>query len=225
MSKRKAIFAINWMEVDALVQGIHNNPHHILGMHECIDDLYINAYLPGAKVVNAIEVSTKKKYTLVSERVPGFFSVVIKDKKPFEYKLNVRFDNGDEVTYFDPYVFEPVIDPIDISLFNEGKHYSIYEKMGAHPMTVDGVEGVLFAVWAPNADRVSVVGNFNNWDGRRHPMRKLDYSGIYELFTETQSILFTLMSGGVLVGSFLSRVSSLARYTSMRSRRSPDRYS
>ena len=182
MSKRKAIFAINWMEVDALVQGIHNNPHHILGMHECIDDLYINAYLPGAKVVNAIEVSTRKKYTLVSERVPGFFSVVIKDKKPFEYKLNVRFDNGDEVTYFDPYVFEPVIDPIDISLFNEGKHYSIYEKMGAHPMTVDGVEGVLFAVWAPNADRVSVVGNFNNWDGRRHPMRKLDYSGIYELF-------------------------------------------
>ena len=182
MSKRKAIFAINWMEVDALVQGIHNNPHHILGMHECIDDLYINAYLPGAKVVNAIEVSTKKKYTRVSERVPGFFSVVIKDKKPFEYKLNVRFDNGDEVTYFDPYVFEPVIDPIDISLFNEGKHYSIYEKMGAHPMTVDGVEGVLFAVWAPNADRVSVVGNFNNWDGRRHPMRKLDYSGIYELF-------------------------------------------
>ena len=108
--------------------------------------------------------------------------MVIKDKKPFEYKLNVRFDNGDEVTYFDPYVFEPVIDPIDISLFNEGKHYSIYEKMGAHPMTVDGVEGVLFAVWAPNADRVSVVGNFNNWDGRRHPMRKLDYSGIYELF-------------------------------------------
>ena len=182
MSKRKAIFAINWMEVDALVKGIHNNPHHILGMHECIDDLYINAYLPGAKVVNAIEVSTKKKYTLVSERVPGFFSVVIKDKKPFEYKLNVRFDNGDEVTYFDPYVFEPVIDPIDISLFNEGKHYSIYEKMGAHPMTVDGVEGVLFAVWVPNADRVSVVGNFNNWDGRRHPMRKLDYSGIYELF-------------------------------------------
>ena len=182
MSKRKAVFAINWMEVDALVQGIHNNPHHILGMHECIDNLYINAYLPGAKVVNAIEVSTRKKYTLVSERVPGFFSVVIKDKKPFEYKLNVRFDNGDEVTYFDPYVFEPVIDPIDISLFNEGKHYSIYEKMGAHPMTVDGVEGVLFAVWAPNADRVSVVGNFNNWDGRRHPMRKLDYSGIYELF-------------------------------------------
>ena len=182
MSKRKEVFAVNWMEVDALVQGKHNNPHHILGMHECIDDVYINVYLPDAKVVTAIEVSTKKKYTLVSERVPGFFSVVIKDKKRFDYKLNVKFDSGEELTYVDPYVFEPVIDPIDISLFNEGKHYNIYEKMGAHPMTVDGVEGVLFAVWAPNAERVSVVGNFNNWDGRRHPMRKLDYSGIFELF-------------------------------------------
>ena len=182
MSKRKEVFAINWMEVDALVQGTHNNPHHILGIHECIDDVYINAYLPGAKVVTAIDVTTKKKYTLVSERVSGFFSVVIKNKTRFDYKLNVKFDNGDELTYIDPYVFEPVIDPIDVSLFNEGEHYNIYEKMGAHPLTVDGVEGVLFAVWAPNAERVSVVGNFNNWDGRRHPMRKLDYSGIFELF-------------------------------------------
>ncbi|MBO5387879.1 MAG: 1,4-alpha-glucan branching protein GlgB [Lachnospiraceae bacterium] len=170
------------MEVDALVQGKHNNPHHILGMHECIDDVFINAYLPDAKVVTAIDTATKKKYTLVSDRVPGFFSVVIKDKKRFDYKLNVRFDDGQEITYIDPYIFESVIDPIDVSLFNEGEHYSIYEKMGAHPMTVDGVEGVLFAVWAPNAERVSVVGNFNNWDGRRHPMRKLDYSGIFELF-------------------------------------------
>lgn len=182
MSRRKEVFAINWMEVDALVQGKHNNPHHILGMHECIDDVFINVYLPDAKVVTAIDTATKKKYTLASERVPGFFSVVIKDKKRFDYKLNVKFDDGQDITYVDPYIFEPVIDPIDVSLFNEGEHYSIYEKMGAHPMTVDGVDGVLFAVWAPNAERVSVVGNFNNWDGRRHPMRKLDYSGIFELF-------------------------------------------
>ncbi|MBE5946036.1 MAG: 1,4-alpha-glucan branching protein GlgB [Lachnospiraceae bacterium] len=170
------------MEVDALVQGRHNNPHHILGIHECIDDVYINAYLPDAKVVTAVDTSTKKKYTLVSDRVPDFFSVVIKNHKKFDYKLNVKFDNGEELSYIDPYIFEPVIDPIDISLFNEGKHYNIYEKMGAHPLTVDGVEGVMFAVWAPNAERVSVVGNFNNWDGRRHPMRKLDYSGIFEIF-------------------------------------------
>ncbi len=182
MSKRKEVFAINWMEVDALVQGRHTNPHHILGIHECIDDVYINAYLPGAKVVTAINTATRKRYTLVSERVEGFFSVVIKNQKKFDYKLNVKYDNGEELNYIDPYIFEPVIDPIDISLFNEGKHYGIYEKLGAHPMTVDGVDGVLFAVWAPNAERVSVVGDFNNWDGRRHPMRKLDYSGIFELF-------------------------------------------
>jgi len=182
MSKRKEVFAINWMEVEALVQGTHNNPHHILGMHECIDDVYINAYLPGAKVVTATDISTKKKYTLVADRVPGFFSVVIKNKQRFDYKLNVKFDSGEELSYIDPYIFEPVIDPIDVSLFNEGKHYNIYEKMGAHPLTVDGVEGVMFAVWAPNAERVSVVGNFNNWDGRRHPMRKIDYSGIFEIF-------------------------------------------
>ncbi len=182
MSRRKEVFAINWMEVDALVQGKHNNPHHILGMHECLDDVFINVYLPNAKIVNAIDTATRKKYTLVSDRVPGFFSVVIKDKKRFDYKLNVRFDNGQELTYIDPYIFEPIIDPIDVSLFNEGEHYNIYEKMGAHPMTVDGVEGVLFAVWAPNAERVSVCGNFNDWDGRRHPMRKIDYSGIFELF-------------------------------------------
>ncbi|MCM1273722.1 MAG: 1,4-alpha-glucan branching protein GlgB [Clostridium sp.] len=182
MSKRKEVFAINWMEVDAIVSGRHNNPHHILGMHECIDDVYINAYLPDAKVVTAIDSSSGKKYTLVSDRVEGFFSVVIKDRRSFSYKLNVKFNSGEEITYIDPYIFEPVIDPIDVSLFNEGKHYKIYEKMGAHAMTVDGVAGVLFSVWAPNAERVSVVGNFNHWDGRRHPMRKLDYSGIFELF-------------------------------------------
>lgn len=182
MAQRKEIFAINWMEVEALVQGKHNNPHHILGMHECLEDVYINAFLPDAKVVSAIDVATKKKYTLVSERVEGFFSVVIKNKERFDYKLCVKFDDGTEKTYIDPYMFEPVIDPIDVSLFNEGLHYEIYEKMGAHPMTIDGVKGVSFAVWAPNAERVSVVGNFNNWDGRRNPMRKIDYSGIFELF-------------------------------------------
>lgn len=182
MSKRKEVFAINWMEVDALVQGKHNNPHHILGIHECIDDVYINAYLPTAKVVTAVDVSTNKEYTLVSERVPGFYSVKIKNKKRFDYKLNVKFESGEEISYIDPYIFETVIDSIDVCEFNEGQHYSIYEKLGAHIMTVEGVEGVLFAVWAPNADRVSVVGDFNNWDGMRHPMRKLDYSGIFELF-------------------------------------------
>ena len=182
MAGRKAVFAINWMEVDALVQARHENPHHILGMHECIDDVYVNVYLPDAKIVKIRNLETKKSYTLVSERVKGFFSVVLKNTKSFPYEVKAKFEDGHVENYVDPYIFEPVIDPIDISLFNEGQHYQIYEKMGAHPMTVDGIQGTLFAVWAPNAERVSVVGNFNNWDGRRYPMRKLDYSGIFELF-------------------------------------------
>ena len=182
VSKRRAVFAINWMEVDALVNAKHDNPHHILGIHECIDDVYVNAYIPGAKVVTVTDTDDKKNYSLVSDRVPGFFSICIKDKKCFDYILDIKYEDGSEEKIIDPYIFEPVIDPIDISRFNEGIHYEIYEKLGAHPMVVDGVKGTLFAVWAPNAERVSVVGNFNRWDGRRHPMRKLDYSGIFELF-------------------------------------------
>ncbi len=179
---RKAVFAINWVEVDALVKACHDNPHHILGMHECIDDVFINVYLPGAKIVKVKNLETKKWITLVSDRVEGFFSVVLKNTKSFNYEVKAKFEDGHEENFIDPYLFEPVIDPIDISRYNEGEHYEIYEKLGAHPMVVDGVSGTLFAVWAPNAERVSVVGNFNNWDGRRYPMRKLDYSGIFELF-------------------------------------------
>ncbi len=182
MAGRKEIFAINWMEVQALSDAKHSDPHHILGMHECLEDVYINVYIPYAKAVTAIDVAAKKNYTMVSERVDGFFSVRVKNKHKFEYKLKAKYEDGTEETFVDPYIFEPVIDPIDISRFNEGIHYEIYKKLGAHPMTVDGVEGVYFAVWAPNAERVSVVSNFNNWDGRRHPMRKLQYSGIFELF-------------------------------------------
>ena len=179
---RKAVFAINWMEVEALTKARHDNPHHILGIHECIDDVFVNIYLPNAKVVKITDITEGKTYSLISERYEGFYSIRLKDKKKFEYRVKAKFLDGHEESFIDPYTFEPVIDPIDISQFNEGLHYEIYEKLGSHPMEVDGVYGTLFAVWAPNAERVSVVGNFNNWDGRRYQMRKLDYSGIFELF-------------------------------------------
>ncbi len=183
---RKAVFAINWMEVEALREARHDNPHHILGIHECIDDVYINVFIPDAKVVKIKDLTGNKLYNLVSDRVPGFFSICIKDKKCFDYEVRAKMNDGKELRFIDPYSFDPVIDPIDISKFNEGLHYEIYNKLGAHPATVDGVSGTLFAVWAPNAERVSVVGNFNGWDGRRHPMRKLDYSGIFELFIPSE---------------------------------------
>ena len=194
MSNKRAVFAINWAEVEALAAGRHDNPHHILGMHETVDGVYINAYIPGAESVTAVSTNTKDTFNLVSDRVPGFFTVKIPDKKSFVYYYVVKLpagsrngviDNGkkdDTVTMIDPYSFEPVMDPIDISKFADGIHYDIFEKMGAHPCMLDGVEGVLFAVWAPRAVRVSVVGNFNGWNGKLHAMRRIEYSGIFELF-------------------------------------------
>lgn len=182
MVNKRPIFAINWAEVETLATGCHDNPHHILGMHETIDGVYINAYLPGAVSVIAVSKNTKNTYELTSNEVQGFFSVKIPDIRPFVYYYKVTYADGVERMIIDPYVFEPVIDPIDISKFNDGIHYEIYEKLGAHPCMLDGVKGVLFAVWAPHAIRVSVVGDFNGWDGRVHMMRRVEYSGIFELF-------------------------------------------
>lgn len=182
MANKRPVFAINWTEVEALAGGSHDNPHHILGMHETTDGVYINAYIPGAKSVTAVSKNTKDTYTLVSDRINGFFTVKIPDTQSFLYQYKVVFADGTKKTMLDPYVFEPVIDPIDISRFNDGIHYEIYEKLGAHPCMLDGIKGVLFAVWAPHAARVSVVGDFNGWNGRMHMMRRIEYSGIFELF-------------------------------------------
>jgi len=112
----------------------------------------------------------------------GFFEVIINDReKWFLYQLEVEGDDTCWVAY-DPYCFSPVISDLDKYLFGQGTHYEIFEKLGAHPLTHQGVDGVHFAVWAPNAKRVSVIGNFNGWDGRRHMMRALGASGIWELF-------------------------------------------
>lgn len=182
MNKRKPVFAINWTEVDLLVAGRHDNPHHILGMHETTDGVYVNAYFPGAKSVEVVSKVDKVKYKLESNRVTGFYSVKIPNQTCFVYYFNVKYEDGTKKKVIDPYSFEPVIDPIDISRFNEGEHYEIYEKLGAHPRMLDGEDGVLFAVWAPHAQRVSVVGNFNGWNGKEHIMRRIEYSGIFELF-------------------------------------------
>ena len=89
-SKRRAVFAINWMEVEALVNARHDNPHHILGIHECLDDVYVNAFIPGAKVVTVIDKKDKKRYSLISERYEGFFSICIKDKKSFDKQTALK---------------------------------------------------------------------------------------------------------------------------------------
>ena len=182
MADKRPVFAINWAEVEALTQGRHDNPHHILGMHETVDGVYINAFIQGAEKVFAVCKNSKERYELTSDRVKDFYSVKVPDRQSFVYYFEVELVNGTKKTIIDPYAFEPVIDPIDISKFNDGIHYEIYEKLGAHLCMLDGVKGVLFAVWAPHAVRVSVVGNFNNWNGCAHTMRRIEYSGIFELF-------------------------------------------
>ena len=127
MVTRKPVFAINWTEVEALAAGSHDNPHHILGMHESSDGVYINAYLPDAESVTAVRKSDKEKYELVSDRITGFYSVKIENESSFVYYFEVVYSDGRKETVIDPYAFEPVLDPIDISKFNEGIHYEIYE--------------------------------------------------------------------------------------------------
>ena len=113
----------------------------------------------------------------------GAFEIFIA-KRPalFRYQLRAAYANGEFRQFYDPYCFLPTLGDQDLYLFNEGNEHRIYEKLGAHVRDLGGVKGVSFAVWAPSASRVSVVGNFNHWDGRFHPMRSLGASGVWELF-------------------------------------------
>lgn len=124
-----------------------------------------------------------KEFAMKKIRDVGFFEIVVEDREEvFPYKLKMITHDGTEHTYIDPYSFLPVLTDFDLHLMSEGTHYRKYEKMGAHLMTINGIAGVFFAVWAPNALRVSVVGEFNNWDGRRNPLRMRGSTGIWEIF-------------------------------------------
>ena len=175
---------INWVEFDEVIAGKHNAPHNILGLHDFNNGQVFTAYRPEAEKVFVVDMSGKNKVELEEvEPGSGFFGIYVdgkKYKKP--YRLQVQYSECDVVDFVDPYCFEPQFSDDDLYLFAEGKHYQIYDKLGAHPMTIDGVRGTYFAVWAPHARAVSVVGNFNLWDGRLHPMRTLQVSGVYEIF-------------------------------------------
>jgi len=170
----------NLPEMHEIISGNHKDPHHILGIHMLSEKKYvINVFQPYAKSVEVIS-KDGTTYQMVKYHDDGFFSVDI--PKMMEYTLKMTGFNGDSWEMVDPYIFSPTVSDMDVYLFNKGTHYEIFDKLGAHPMVIDGVEGVQFAVWAPNAKRVSVIGNFSSWDGRVYPMRSFDNSGIYELF-------------------------------------------
>ena len=175
---------INWVEYDEVVAGKHNAPHNILGLHDFGKGQVFTAYKPEAEKIFVVDMSGANKIELEEvEEGSGFFGLYVEGKKYQKpYRLLVQYSEHDIIDMVDPYCFEPQISADDLYLFAEGKHYQIYDKLGAHPMTINGVKGTYFAVWAPHARAVSVVGNFNLWDSRLHPMRTLQVSGIYELF-------------------------------------------
>lgn len=158
-------------------------PGDILGAHMEKVGCLITAYLPNAKSV--FVKKGKEKHPMERVDSEGFFAVVLVDERRLlPYKFCVEYENGDKEEIEDPYSyrFKSRFTDEELRKFRAGTFYNSYEKLGAHPVSLDGVKGVNFAVWAPGAMRVSVVGDFNYWDGRRHQMKKLGTSGVYELF-------------------------------------------
>jgi 1,4-alpha-glucan branching enzyme len=169
--------------INQIISGHYADPFSILGMHQTEQGLQVRALLPDAKEVWLIETDTGRNVAQLNSEDPrGFFIAKLpRRKKTFRYQLAVTWQESTKIID-DPYRFGTLLQDIDSWLLAEGTHLRPYERLGAHLMALDGVPGVSFAVWAPNAQRVSVVGEFNFWDGRRHPMRLRRENGIWELF-------------------------------------------
>jgi 1,4-alpha-glucan branching enzyme len=174
-------------DLTSLLNARHATPHDHLGMHPHVRNrskgVVVRALVSDAVKCTVVNLANGESFVMTRLAPEGLFEVFIaRSPEVFRYQLQATLTNGEIRQFFDPYAFLPTLGPQDLYLFNEGTEHRIYEKLGAHLRTVDGVPGVAFAVWAPSAARVSVVGNFNRWDGRYHPMRSLGASGVWELF-------------------------------------------
>lgn len=174
-------------ELEALVAVRHSSPHELLGMHPLGDrkGLVVRAFLPGADRVDAVPVHESKRPTIHLKRIHDsgvFEGTTDRAVDVFAYDLVIAWSNGSHTRTRDPFSFLPSVGETDLFLFAQGNERRIFDKLGAHLRNPDGVHGTSFAVWAPSAQRVSVVGDFNGWDGRRHLMRRLGSSGVWEIF-------------------------------------------
>src|SRR5579862_9542193 len=183
-------------EIETVVQAEHADPFGILGPHwtgpKGSRSLVIRAFRPGAKKASVLWGPDRKVYPATLTHPGGVFEAILRADtpslreeepvSPTKYRLQFEFADAAKFETYDPYAFTQVLSEYDLYLSGEGTHYEKYEKLGAHVREVAGVRGVHFAVWAPNAQRVSVVGDFNLWDGRANPMRNLGPTGIWEIF-------------------------------------------
>lgn len=173
-------------QIDRIVWNQHQDPFEVLGPHLLEQNgkgakWAVRAYLPNADAVVVILPEKRKEYPMQSVHHPHFFECTIETPELANYQLRIKEGDHERVVY-DPYAFRsPVLTDFDVHLFAEGNHHRIYEKMGSHVTEVNGVKGVYFAVWAPNARNVSLLGDFNYWDGRQHQMRKFG-NGVWDLF-------------------------------------------
>jgi 1,4-alpha-glucan branching enzyme len=176
--------------VHQLLEGKYENPFELLGPHEVEDGgrraLAVRAFLPHSQQAWVVDPGHGELVRPMRRIHPaGFYEALCpcpNGNGRSRYKLQVADEGGKKVVMHDPYSFPHLLTDYDLYLLNEGRHWQSYDRLGAHLRTIDGVEGVHFAVWAPNATGISILGDFNNWDGRRHPMRKHIPSGFWELF-------------------------------------------
>ncbi len=182
---------INKSDFESITQVNCSSPHSILGMHaldsskKSSSGIVVRAYCPEALTCTVISTDLKKgiKFSLKNLKDSGLFEGILEGRDElFKYKLEVVYSKSSKSQYYDPYAFLPTISEETIFLFNSGQDRFIHKKLGAHLRTVEGIDGVSFVVWAPSAKRVSVTGVFNHWDGRRHMMRSMGASGLWEIF-------------------------------------------
>ncbi|MCO6455763.1 MAG: 1,4-alpha-glucan branching protein GlgB [Pirellulaceae bacterium] len=180
--------SVSLQSVGALIDGNHPNPFEVLGPHEVQQDgrkvLAVRAFLPHSRQAWVLDQAHDVSRPMRRIHPAGLYEAIcpLPSSRGERYQLRVADQNGNLVTMHDPYSFGSLWSDFDRYLFGEGRHTRVYERMGAQLRTIDGVSGTNFSVWAPNARGISVVGDFNGWDGRMHPMRKLVPSGIWEIF-------------------------------------------
>ena len=171
---------MNWPRIEGIIYSEEDNPQEILGPHAVGKSTLFQCFFPGAEKVNFVVSDKKKKMEMVDEA--GFFALLTGGKTPENYEYEVIYPDAEPIFRKDAYQYQIGLTKKEADKHNAGIYYDAYEKLGAHPMVVDGVSGTFFAVWAPNAIRVSVVGDFNNWDGRLHQMSKNREAGVFSLF-------------------------------------------